>query len=77
MAKRDVIHCRTNYTEADVDGAEEVVDVVLVVGARRLRDLLEVAPEALETLHLVQLLGRVHHRELVVVIPADQHTATS
>ena len=58
---------RGQLADLDVQTAEEVVDVrvaVRLVVARRLRYLLEVAIQAAQTLHVVELLGRVQHAEL-------------
>ena len=45
-----------SHHEWDIDGAQEVVETLLFAGARRLSDLLEVATQPLQTLHLVQTL---------------------
>lgn len=57
------------HMKRDVDRAEEIVDVSLAVGSRRLCNLLEVPSQTFEARDLVELLGRIHHRKLIIVVP--------
>lgn len=60
---------QARYIQSKVDGSKVVVNILFLVSARRLCHLLEVATQTFETLHLVESLGGVDHRRLVIVIP--------